>query len=86
MHREAKRGVTSNEAIAAICKKYFETLLNSSRTNSIDNFVNQNLNNHENFKDITNIMCGTYRLAALIQKLHQSLASGRDEILAEHIT
>jgi len=37
-------------------KQLFETLINSSRTTNNHNVVNKNLNDHENYKDISHLM------------------------------
>jgi len=50
-------------------KKYFETLLNSSRNNNVDTYTRQNLNNYENFKDYDNLICDDYKFAYLIVNL-----------------
>jgi len=48
---------TGNEAVAEMWKKHFETLLSPSINNNIGTFVNENLENYEDFQDI--FLCAT---------------------------
>ena len=77
-------GTTGNEAVAEMRKNHSAALMNSSKKCTIDIFVKQNINWHENFEGIDGLMCYSYKMKSLFHKLPLNRATGKHGIFAEH--